>query len=290
YVSNWGATTISVVDVSGATPTVTTTVPVGTHPTAMLLNPANHELYVANADSDTISVLDTSSNQEVRTIDLRSLPGIPFGAGPNGLAISSDGRTLYVANAFDNDIEVVRLARKGKPDHIQGLIPTGWIPAGVVLSPDNDQLAVINSKGLGAGPNLQGPNPYLDPESADNQYVGSMIVGTLSLIDVPDQGELRAATHQVFANAQFFGAKVAEGEDSSTAEAVGSSSGERGDFESAVSPRDTFFALLAGTPVGPGTSEQMQSTSSSSGSLATPPVAGNALPLLSERVQFAAAA
>ena len=74
------------------------------------------------------------------------------------------------------------------------------------------------------------------------------------------------------------------------AKAAVSSFGQRGDFESAVSPRDTFFALLAGTPVGPGTSEQMQSTSSSSGSLATPTVSGIALPLLSERVQFAAAA
>jgi len=289
-VSNWGATTISVVDVSGATPTVTATVPVGTHPTAMLLNPVNHELYVANADSDTISVLDTSTNHVVRTIDLRSLPGIPFGAGPNGLAISKDGRTLYVANAFDNDIEVVRLARKGNPDQIQGLIPTGWIPSGVVLSPEDQQLAVINSKGLGAGPNLQGPNPYLDPESADNQYVGSMIVGTLSLIDVPDHGELREDTHQVFVNDHFFGAEEAQGENSSTATTAGSSSGQRGDFESAVSPRDTFFALLAGTPVGPGTSEQMQSTASSSGSLATPPASGIALPLLGKRVQFTAAA
>src|SRR5262249_48510794 len=73
------------------------------------------------------------------------------------------------------------------------------------------QLAVINSKGLGAGPNLQGPNPYLDPESTDSQYVGSMIVGTLSLIDVPDQGELRQDTHQVFVNDHFFGAHEDQG-------------------------------------------------------------------------------
>jgi YVTN family beta-propeller protein len=216
YVSNWGATTISVVDVSGATPIVTQTIQVGTHPTALLLNPVKNELYVANADSDTISVLDTTTNQVVRTIDLTPLPGSPFGAGPSALAISSDGRTLYVANDFDNDIAVVRLARKGEPDHVKGLIPTGWIPAGVVLSPDNLQLAVINSKGLGAGPNLQGPNPYLNPESADNQYVGSMIVGTLSLIDVPGQGELRQDTEQVFANDHFFGAPGAEGENGSS--------------------------------------------------------------------------
>jgi YVTN family beta-propeller protein len=206
YVSNWGGTTLSVVDVSGATPTVTQTIQVGTHPTALLLNPVNNELYVANADSDTISVLDTTTNQVVRTISLTPFPGSPFGAGPSALAISSDGRTLYVVNDFDNDIAVVRLANGHQPDHLSGLIPTGWIPSGVVLSPDNLQLAVINSKGLGAGPNLQGPNPYLDPESTDSQYVGSMIVGTLSLIDVPDQGQLRQDTQQVVANDHFFGA------------------------------------------------------------------------------------
>jgi len=206
YVSNWGDTTISIVDVSGATPTVTQTIQVGTHPTALLLNPVNSELYVANADSDTISVLDTTTNTVVRTINLTPFPGSPFGAGPSALAISSDGGTLYVANDFDNDIAVIRLASKHRPDHVEGLIPTGWIPAGVVLSPDDQQLAVINSKGLGAGPNLQGPNPYLDPESTDSQYVGSMIVGTLSLIDVPDHGELRQDTRQVVANDHFFGA------------------------------------------------------------------------------------
>jgi YVTN family beta-propeller protein len=212
YVSNWGGTTISVVDVSGATPTVTQTVQVGTHPTALLLNPMNNELYVANADSDTISVLDTTTNQVIRTIDLTPFPGAPFGAGPSSLAISSDGKTLYVGNNFDNDIAVVRLASKHRPDHLQGLIPTGWIPAGVVLSPDDLQLAVINSKGLGAGPNVQGPNPYLDPESTDAQYVGSMIVGTLSLIDVPDKGDLRQYTEQVVKNDHFFGALLPDSE------------------------------------------------------------------------------
>src|SRR5262249_3968892 len=120
---------------------------------------------------------------------------------------------------------VVRLANKHRPDHLQGLIPTGWIPAGVVLSPDNLQLAVINSKGLGAGPNLQGPNPYLDPESTDSQYVGSMIVGTLSLIDVPDQGELHQDTQQVIANDHFFGAIGGDedGSDSAGAGQEGSS-------------------------------------------------------------------
>jgi YVTN family beta-propeller protein len=260
YVSNWGDTTISVVDVSSGTPTVTQTIQVGTHPNAMLLNPVNNELYVSNADSDNISVIDTTTNQVVRTIDLTPFPGSSVGASPNGLAISSDGRFLYVANATDNDIAVVRLAHghgEHAHDRVRGLIPTGWIPSGVVLSPDDSQLAVINSKGLGAGPNLQGPNPYLNPESADNQYVGSMIVGSLSLIDVPSGDELEQYTHQVFANDLFPGPEHSEG-DTPQSDAVGGHQGGSGaELASPAQPAasdlrsqggDAFFALLAESP------------------------------------------
>jgi hypothetical protein len=140
---------------------------------------------------------------------------------------------------------------------LQGLIPTGWIPSGVVLSPDNLQLAVINSKGLGAGPNLQGPNPYLDPESTDAQYVGSMIVGTLSLIDVPSQGQLRQDTQEVVANDRFFGAVGGE-DDSALSNAAGapkcSSGAELASGPLTARPnltslgRDTSLALQAGAP------------------------------------------
>jgi YVTN family beta-propeller protein len=205
YVSNWGGTTVSVVDVSGATPVVTETIQVGTHPNAMLLNPVANELYVANADSDSITVIDTTTNRVNRTIDLRPFPNSPVGASPNGLAISSDGRFLFIANATDNDVAIIQLGRGPIPDHSDGLIPVGWVPTGVALAPDNSQLIVVNSKGLGAGPNLQGPNPYLDPESADNQYAGSMIVGSLSLIDMSDIAkQFGRNTSQVFQNDRFF--------------------------------------------------------------------------------------
>jgi YVTN family beta-propeller protein len=206
YVSNWGGTTVSVVDVSGATPVVTKTIQVGTHPNAMLLNPVVNELYVANADSDNITVIDTTTNQVNRRIDLKPFANSPVGASPNGLAISSDGRFLFVANATDNDVAIIQLGRGPIPDHSDGLIPVGWVPTGVALAPDNSQLIVVNSKGLGAGPNLQGPNPYLDPESADNQYSGSMIVGSLSLIDISDiKNHFAQNTSQVFQNDRFFG-------------------------------------------------------------------------------------
>jgi YVTN family beta-propeller protein len=80
---------------------VENTIEVGLHPTGLVLG-NNGLLYVANAYSDTVSVVDTATNKVVRTINV----GIPLadvsgftpnilGATPCGLAIN--GNTLYVA-------------------------------------------------------------------------------------------------------------------------------------------------------------------------------------------------
>ena len=203
YVSNWGEETLRVLDVSGAIPQVKQTIQVGTHPNAMSLNSSNAELYVANADSDNVSVIDTQTNQVTRTIDLSPYPGAKEGSSPNALTVSPDGDTLYVANATNNDIAVVQLGSPGVADQVEGLIPTAWYPSGLVLSPDGKQLNVINAKGLGAGPNPKGPHPYSDPESAPNQYIGSMIQGSLSQIDVPDPQKLQKYTQKVIKNNGF---------------------------------------------------------------------------------------
>jgi len=203
YVSNWGESTVSVLDVTRHTPTLVKTIQVGTHPNAMALNPRRAELYVANADSDTISVISTITQEVIRTIDLAPFPGAEVGASTDGLTVSPDGRILYVANATDNDVAVIRLGRH--QDTVEGLIPTAWFPAGVIVSPDSDQLYVINAKGLGAGPNPDGPDPYQNPEQGPDQYVGSMMVGTVSIIDVPDAEQLQEYTQQVAANDRFPG-------------------------------------------------------------------------------------
>jgi YVTN family beta-propeller protein len=201
YVSNWGESTVSVLDVSGPTPKLVKTISVGTHPNAMALNPRHAELYVANADSDTISVISTITLEVIRTIDLAPFHGAEVGASPDGLTVSPDGKMLYVANATDNDVAVIRLA--DHHDKVEGLIPTAWFPAGVIVSADGTELYVINAKGLGAGPNPDGPDPYKNPESGPDQYIGSMIVGTVSIIEVPYAEQLQEYTHQVAANDRF---------------------------------------------------------------------------------------
>jgi len=204
YVSNWGEQSVSVIDLPSAT--VRQTVGVGTHPNALALNPQSNEIYVANSDSDSVSVLDGFTSRVSRNIDLAPLDGAPVGSSPNALAIAPDGDTLYVANAGNNDVAVIRLAerpaasaplsalvqaaRNGAGDSILGRIPTAWYPTALTLAADGKTLYVANAKGLGAGPN----------GGTQKGYIGSMMKGTLSVIPVPDGGQLARYSQQVAIN------------------------------------------------------------------------------------------
>ena len=204
YVSNQGADTVSELDLSGALPAVSATVTVGAHPNRIEVDPHSGAVYVADSESDAVSVLSGGS---VRTISLAPYRDAPVGANPDGLALSADGRTLYVVNSGDNDVAVVDTEH----GQVRGLIPTAWYPTSVQLA--GTTLLITNGKGLGAGPNPNGPNPYTDNTERGNpvtelqwekQYVGTMMLGTLSSISVPGQDSLRHYTQQVDANDEFY--------------------------------------------------------------------------------------
>jgi YVTN family beta-propeller protein len=204
YVTNQGGNTVSVLDISGPAPAVTAAITVGTHPNQVVRSADGTRLYVANGDSDGISVVDTRTNRATHTVSLAPYRDAPVGANPDGLALSADGRTLYVSNSGDNDVAVVDIAR----DRVAGMIPTAWYPTGVQRV--GNRLYVLNAKGLGAGPNPNGPNPYTDdqrrvtdPGGFAAQYVGTMMMGTLSTVDVPAPEQLARYTAQVSANDGF---------------------------------------------------------------------------------------
>jgi YVTN family beta-propeller protein len=198
YVSNWGTNTVSVLD--AATLSLRSTLTVGSHPTTMVRNPVSGDLYIAVTDTDRIAVIAPNATGVSSYLDLTPYPGAPVGTSPEGLDVSKDGRTLYVANAGNNDVAVVDLAA----GRVTGVIPTGWYPTTVTLAHDGSTLLVTNAKGLGAGPNPGGPNVDFTTYS---QYVGSMIMGTLSAVPVPDRAALARYTRQVRTNNRFDGAR-----------------------------------------------------------------------------------
>jgi len=174
------------------------TIRVGLHPSGMVQSPHGRYLYVANANSDTVSVIDTLTEEVVETIACRPEARLPFGSGANALALSQDGGTLYVANGTNNCLAVIGLAGKASEDKgaegaskMLGLIPTAWYPGAVRLSADGKKLFVANVKGFGAlaklRPEVQGKNTH-------------DFLGCVSIIPVPDAEQLAQYTKEVNAN------------------------------------------------------------------------------------------
>jgi YVTN family beta-propeller protein len=134
--------TVSVVNLE--TLTVENNIKVGLHPTGLAL--ANGLLYVANAYSDTVSVVDTTTNKVVRTINV----GVPLpntlGTTPTGVAVN--GNTLYVTLFTVNAIAVVDLTDP-KKNSVIGYIPTASTPSTIAFDQARNQLVVSNHKGIG---------------------------------------------------------------------------------------------------------------------------------------------
>ncbi len=215
YVSCWGDGTIAVVDPAKPAAPVAR-IPVGRHPTAMLLNAARTRLYVVSSDADSVSVVDTRSDREVERVDVRVSERPLAGASPEGLALSEDGLTLYVANARGNSVAVVALsagARGMEPtaerSRVRGFVPTGAYPSAVAVV--GRHVFVGNGKGTGVANssvvvNNSGhvPNAPNDrfPSGAGRggQYSGSIVVGNLTRFEEPDERQLAAYTQQVMRN------------------------------------------------------------------------------------------
>ena len=205
YVSNWGDSTISVYRVEGAGLKPQPPIVVPPRPSALLISPDGRKLFVAHSAADEVSVVDLAEGKVESTIALGLTARAPHGSGPNALALSHDGRTLFVANADNNDVAVADLTSEDGP-RVVGLIPTEWYPTAVALSRDGRTLYVANGKGLGAGPNLEGPTA---PHARRNEYIADLIVGSVSAIPVPDAAALHRYTRQVLANSPYRDALLA---------------------------------------------------------------------------------
>ncbi|MBM3837875.1 MAG: bifunctional YncE family protein/alkaline phosphatase family protein [Verrucomicrobia bacterium] len=162
----------------------------GLHSSALALTPNRRHLVVANAASDTVSVIDTRSDKVVETISLRWQPKDYFGASPNALAFDASGRTLYVCNGTQNAVAVVSF-RPGR-SKLLGLIPVGWFPGAIVWDGPRKMLHVANIKGIGSGRRTL-PNEPVKFNS--HQYLG-----TVSLVPVPNRNQLVQHTRTVLAN------------------------------------------------------------------------------------------
>ena len=160
--------------------------PVGLHPCALAMNRQGTRLFVANSNSDTVSVVDPASGATIENIAVRPDASLPFGSLPNALALSPDERTLYVANGGNNAVAVISLAASGK-SAVQGYIPAGWFPTAVAT--DGHQLYVANVRGEGQ-------------QEVAEKYRSTQAHGSVNAVPVPDVEQLKTYTAQVRTDAR----------------------------------------------------------------------------------------
>lgn len=185
YVSLWGAASVAAIDLK--TETVLSRWSVGEHPCELALRRDGKLLYVANANDNTVTVLDTQTGRAVESLWATLFPDSPRGATPNSLALSPDEKTLFVANANINAIAVFDVSEPGR-GHCLGFIPSGWYPTSVRVTPDGRRLLIANGKGNTARANPHGPQPAKGKASKVD-YIGSLFKGTLSVVDLPDRNQ-----------------------------------------------------------------------------------------------------
>jgi YVTN family beta-propeller protein len=164
----------------------------GLHAGALALSPNGRWFVVANAGSDTLSVIDTHTDKIVETICARQNPGDLFGAQPNALAFDKSGKTLFVCNGTQNAVAVFQF--KPGESKLLGLIPAGWFPGAIVHDGKRHVIYVANIKNL--GPGRLG-------KSGQTEFNTKQYYGSLSLVPVPSAKELAAFTQTALANLRY---------------------------------------------------------------------------------------
>lgn len=89
-------------------------------------------VWVANEYGNSISVIDTRTNEVITT-----LTGI---AGPHNLQVAPDGRTVWAVSGADS----IAIKIDATSYALMGTVPTGEHPAHVILTPDGSTVYVTN--------------------------------------------------------------------------------------------------------------------------------------------------
>lgn len=207
YISLWGGDRILVYDPSRKS--ISHSVAVGDNPNDICQTADGKWLFVANANDNSVSVINTKTLTVSEILNSALYPNSVPGSTTNSVALSGDNKTLYIANADNNCLAVydVSTPGSGRPE---GFIPVGWYPTCVRTI--GNTIYVANGKGFTSMPNPHGPNPYGDELSFQKgdtsavktvQYIGGLFKGTLSIIQKPTGGQLAAYSKMVYNNTPY---------------------------------------------------------------------------------------
>jgi YVTN family beta-propeller protein len=209
YISVWGGD--QVLQVNTKDYAVGTRVVVGDNPNEICMTKKGDYLFVANANDNAVSVIQTSTMKVIETLNAALFADAVPGSTSNGVSLSADEKRLYIANADNNSLAVFDVSIPGKSSSL-GFIPVGWYPTNVKVL--GKKIFVSNGKGFTSMPNPKGPNPVarrqkvayqksgdLKPEEV--QYIGGLFKGTMSIIDEPKPQEMALYSKSVYSNSPY---------------------------------------------------------------------------------------
>ncbi|MEO7801431.1 MAG: bifunctional YncE family protein/alkaline phosphatase family protein, partial [Ginsengibacter sp.] len=219
YISLWGGDKILIFNT--AQNKITDSINVGDNPNDITLTKNGKFLYVANANDNSVSVIDVAERRVAETLTTSLYPDAPSGSTTNAVALSPDDKTVYIANADNNCLSVFNVENPGSAKSA-GFIPTGWYPTAVKVI--GKKIFVANGKGFTSMANPYGPQPvetkvvYQGNDKnrpVKEQYIGGLFKGTLSIINTPNAEELGKYSAMVYSNTPYTKDKelMSEGEE-----------------------------------------------------------------------------
>ena len=106
---------------------------VGDFPHALEFNPSNNNIYVANRDSGTVSVIDSTNNT--------LLENVVVGTGPIALEFNPSNNNIYVANVVSNSVSMIESMNNTVADTVD----VGSLPMALTFNPSNDGVYVAGT-------------------------------------------------------------------------------------------------------------------------------------------------
>lgn len=209
YITCWGCDKVLVFNTTAGS--FAGEIKVGDNPNDLCLTRKGNYLFVANANDNTVSMINVTTRQVVETFNTALYPDAPNGSTTNALALSADEKTLYIANADNNCLAVYDVSKPGSGKSL-GFIPVGWYPTNVKVI--GKKIYVANGKGFSSMANPYGPNPVRAREEVSYQagdktkpvavqYIGGLFKGTMSIIETPSEKQLAGYSAMVYKNTPY---------------------------------------------------------------------------------------
>jgi YVTN family beta-propeller protein len=151
--------------------TTLTLEPDGSQPVALAVNSGTGRIYVANAGSDNVSVIDGANSTVIATI--------PIGPTPRGVAVDVRANRVYVANSGSNEVAVI----DGETNEIVVTVPTGREPWDLAADPNTGRVFVSNRS--------SGSVSVIDGRH-------NLVIGTVSVGDLPTGVAMNPNTGRVY--------------------------------------------------------------------------------------------